>query len=67
MPRATCKNCGRQHENTKGACPFCEGRHSIKKGHKRSSSEKEAEAESARLLEKVDRNRRNVGLPPLYK
>ena len=52
----TCENCGREHQNTRGICPFCNAPHRLRKRYKRDSAERQAAAKNARLLEEIDRN-----------
>jgi hypothetical protein len=51
-----CTNCGREHENTKGLCPFCHVPRRLRKRYKRGSPERQEAERIARLTEEVDRN-----------
>ena len=51
-----CKNCGREHGNIRGTCPFCGSPTHLKKYPKPSSAEQEEVERMAKLREEVDRN-----------
>lgn len=50
-----CKNCGREHENTRGKCPFCQP-HRLRKRRKQDSAERDEAERISRLTEEIDRN-----------
>lgn len=51
-----CKNCGKEHENAQGICPFCHVPHRVAKRYKRDAAEREEAERIARLREEIDRN-----------
>ncbi len=55
-----CPNCGREHQNAKGQCPFCHVPHRMAKRYKRDAAEREIAAERSRLIEEVERNLRTA-------